>query len=502
MPTRRIVRPNLNLKNEIEAEIKADQEADVQLDVALKMLKVKSVDKEFRDLQKRVAATAFAFHARDEKHGLRPYQEETLKNLSRLVKEKAKIIAVQLPTGAGKTFLIHSFIYESMLKKSKNVLVVAPSWEIANQHAATVCQQFKDGTKRVRRLGGRGQLISQFEEFKKGEKGKVIITTCALFYARQIKLREFLKAGLVVIDEGHHGYKKKRLNSIQGFAREMDIPLVLLTATPPQNMQNLPFAAQLKYLDLVPEYLVKCKVIRLETGEEFDPVLKNGILSQSSRVELSSRSQRYGKIVLESEKHRIGQTIYYAGSVSEAMGVLEEYNELAIPAVVVHSKWASKGDKINSLAIERFRSGKAQVLVNVQMLAMGFDVPNVETIIVARPVESDTLFTQMVGRGARPIEGKDKFILIDVHDTIFKPEVSKIFEHRHLFYTGTEVEPVDQELPAAQPVTIITPAVLPLRDPDRFDIMNFEPFDLLAEAERQRAALYKLLEVQKPELSA
>ncbi len=64
------------------------------------------------------------------------------------------------------------------------------------------------------------------------------------------------------------------------------------------------------------------------------------------------------------------------------------------------------------------------------------------------------------------------------------------------------MEPVDQELPAAQPVTIITPAVLPLRDPDRFDIMNFEPFDLLAEAERQRAALYKLLEVQKPELSA
>jgi superfamily II DNA or RNA helicase len=377
MPTRRIIRPNLELKTEIEAEIKAAEDADVALEVAEDMLDSKSIDQDFRKLQRKVSESAFKFHARDEKHDLRPYQKETLANLSRLYKEKVQVMAVQLPTGAGKTFLIHSFIYERLLKKSKNVLVVAPSWEIANQHAATVCQQFKDGTKRVRRLGGRGQLIAQFDEYKKSDKGKVIITTCALFYARQTKLREFLKAGLVVIDEGHHGYKKKRLNSIQTFARELKIPLVLLTATPPQIMQNLPFAAQLKYLDLVPDYLVKCKVVRLDTGEEFDPVLKNGVLSQSSRVELSSRRARYEKIVAQSERFRAGQAIYYAGSVSEAMGVLKEYETLGVPAVAVHSKWVTKGDKINALAIERFRSGKAQVLVNVQMLAMGFDVPNV-----------------------------------------------------------------------------------------------------------------------------
>ncbi len=177
-------------------------------------------------------------------------------------------------------------------------------------------------------------------------------------------------------------------------------------------MENLPFAAQLSYLDLVPEYLVPCDVIRLDTGEEFNPVLKNGTLSQKSRVEISSRKARYEKIVEGSLQYIKGQAIYYAGSVSEAMGVVAEYKKLNVSAVAVHSKWTEKGDKINAIAIEKFRKGDVQILVNVQMLAMGFDVPNVETIIVARPVESDTLFTQMVGRGARPAEGKTRFILI------------------------------------------------------------------------------------------
>jgi superfamily II DNA or RNA helicase len=151
----------------------------------------------------------------------------------------------------------------------------------------------------------------------------------------------------------------------------------------------------------------------------------------------------------------VGQTIYYAGSVREAMGVISEFSKHGLKAAVVHSKWTGKADKINALAIEKFRKGQVQVLVNVQMLAMGFDVPNVETIIVARPVESDTLFTQMVGRGARPAEGKDRFILIDVHDTIFKPEVAKIFEHKHIFYSDVEVKLRKKEMVLPEPVRLI-----------------------------------------------
>jgi superfamily II DNA or RNA helicase len=466
---------NATLRNYIESEIRKEEEAEVGLQVAQSMLGIDSIDKEFRALKERLAETQFQFDAEKSKT-LRPYQETALFHLFELLKAKRSTIGLQLPTGAGKTFVIHSYIYRHFLQRSQNVLVITPSWEIANQHAMTVSQHFKDGKKRVRRLGGQGQVISVFDEYEsRGRGGKVILTTSALFYARQAQLMEQLKVGLIVIDEGHHGWKKLRLNSVQEFSRTKQIPVVLLTATPPRNMQGLPFAAQLRYLDLVPEYLVPCEVVRLETGQQFDPVLKNGILSQSSRVELSSRKQRFEKIIESSIQHIRGQTIYYAGSVREAMGVMKAFAEKNITAVTVHSKWTAKGDRINALAIEKFRRGEVQVLVNVQMLAMGFDVPNVETIIVARPVESDTLFTQMVGRGARPAPGKDKFILIDVHDTIFKPEVAKIFEHRQLFYNGRDNK---QEIE----MTISAPPVMPVKkiSPNKFlyPYMNSKISDL------------------------
>ena len=461
-----------DLKEQFEQEIKKDEESEVSLEVAQKLLNVKSIDKEYRALKKRALETQFTYNEAKTSHGLRPYQIETLNRLESLFKGGAMTVAVQLPTGAGKTFVIHSHVYKNVLKKKKNALIITPSWEIANQHAMTVCQQFKDGEKRVRRLGGGTQLISGFKESTTKETGKVIITTSALFYARQERLKGYLNIDTVIIDEGHHGWKKKRLNSIQNFARECGAKVVFLTATPPVNMASLPFAAQLSYLDLVPEYLVKCDVLRLNTGETFNPIIRNGILTQSSRVEISARQSRYMKIVADSVPLMKGQTIYYAGSVKEAMGVVEEYAKHEISAVVVHSKWSKKCDQINAVAIEKFRRGKAQVLVNVQMLAMGFDVPNVETIIVARPVESDTLFTQMVGRGARPLEGKEKFILIDVHDTVSKPEVAKIFEHKHLFYSGVVDDP--NEAAEAMPAGEARVVFLPIRPKVPIEYMTID----------------------------
>jgi|GEM_PF-6348753 len=480
--------PSDLLKSRIESEIEKDESRDVSLETARNLLGIKDIDKEFRRLKAEAAESQFKFSALKSAQGLRPYQERTVEELARFYRQNSPTVAVQLPTGAGKTFVVHAFLHEHLLKKNKNVLVVAPSWEIANQHAMTMCQCFADGTSRVQRLGGHGQLISLFDEFKPGQRGKVIVTTSALFFARQEKLAQTLKVGLVVIDEGHHGWKKLRLNSVQKFAHSLNVPTILLTATPPRNMENLPFAAQLKYLDLVPEYLVKCEVVRLETGEKFDPIFKNGILVQKSRVEISSRQERYIKIVNDSIPHMKGQSIYFAGSVREAMGVLREFEKRKISATVVHSKWESKTDKINALAIERFRKGDVQVLVNVQMLAMGFDVPNVETIIVARPVESDTLFTQMVGRGARPAQGKESFTLIDVHDTIFKPEVARIFEHKDIFYSERETTPASNLKERIMPVILLKPKTpkllegLPFREAviGRPDILRLGSFEELA----------------------
>jgi len=52
------------------------------------------------------------------------------------------------------------------------------------------------------------------------------------------------------------------------------------------------------------------------------------------------------------------------------------------------------------------------VLVNVELFTEGFDCPNIDFVLLARPTHSLTLYLQQVGRALRPLpNGKDVIIL-------------------------------------------------------------------------------------------
>ena len=56
--------------------------------------------------------------------------------------------------------------------------------------------------------------------------------------------------------------------------------------------------------------------------------------------------------------------------------------------------------------IERFKSGKTKVLVNSQVLVVGFDYPALDTVVMARPTRSLAQYYQILGRVLRPYDGK------------------------------------------------------------------------------------------------
>ena len=75
--------------------------------------------------------------------------------------------------------------------------------------------------------------------------------------------------------------------------------------------------------------------------------------------------------------------------------------------------------KENKEKIEKFRQGKLEVLINVNILTEGTDVPNVQSVFLTRPTISTILMTQMIGRGLRgPKAGgtKEAFIVSFVDD--------------------------------------------------------------------------------------
>ena len=73
---------------------------------------------------------------------------------------------------------------------------------------------------------------------------------------------------------------------------------------------------------------------------------------------------------------------------------------------------------VRKAAIEGFRSGDFDVLVNYGVLTTGFDAPRIRTVVVTRPTTSLVLYSQMIGRGLRGpnMGGGAECNLIDIKD--------------------------------------------------------------------------------------
>ncbi|MBX3170076.1 MAG: DEAD/DEAH box helicase family protein [Candidatus Eremiobacteraeota bacterium] len=65
--------------------------------------------------------------------------------------------------------------------------------------------------------------------------------------------------------------------------------------------------------------------------------------------------------------------------------------------------------------LEQYRKRKMQVLLNVEVLTTGFDIPHVDTLMLCRPTFSGILYEQMVGRGLRGprVGGTERCLIVD-----------------------------------------------------------------------------------------
>jgi hypothetical protein len=110
-----------------------------------------------------------------------------------------------------------------------------------------------------------------------------------------------------------------------------------------------------------------------------------------------------------------GRTIVFAVNVPHAEVLREGFAAEGIGAEVVHT-YRSAVD--NRAALQTFRDGEVQVLLNVAMLTEGVDVPGVDAVFLTRPTSSMSLFNQMVGRGLRgpAVGGTEEAHIVDFHD--------------------------------------------------------------------------------------
>ena len=84
----------------------------------------------------------------------------------------------------------------------------------------------------------------------------------------------------------------------------------------------------------------------------------------------------------------------------------------SIPGTAIVSGETPKKEREHIL--EAFKAGEIPVVANVGVLTTGFDYPELDTIVMARPTMSLALWYQIVGRAIRPHPNKEAGWIVDL----------------------------------------------------------------------------------------
>lgn len=88
------------------------------------------------------------------------------------------------------------------------------------------------------------------------------------------------------------------------------------------------------------------------------------------------------------------------------------YKSRGLNGSAVHLDGRTHKDE-RSRTIGAYKRGEITALCNCGLFLEGFDAPNTECVVMARPTKSLALYTQVVGRGTRPLPG-----VVDGWDTV------------------------------------------------------------------------------------
>jgi superfamily II DNA or RNA helicase len=136
-------------------------------------------------------------------------------------------------------------------------------------------------------------------------------------------------------------------------------------------------------------------------GHEFD---------QAQATDMLSSTKIYGDVIKHYNELAKGkQAICYCPSVKYSEDIADQFVLAGINAVHFDG---NTNQRKRDIIVERFKRGDIQVLCNVDLISVGFDVPDCECCILLRPTMSTALYIQQAMRCLRPKDGK-KAIIID-----------------------------------------------------------------------------------------
>jgi transcription-repair coupling factor (superfamily II helicase) len=239
---------------------------------------------------------------------------------------------------------------------SKQVLMLAPTTILAEQHWNTFKERFRDFPVRVEmisRFRAPKEVKQVLKDFAEGKVDVLIGTHRVL--SRDVIPKEL---GLVILDEEQRfGVKQKEL--LKSLRLEVDVLTLSATPIPRTLHMSLAGMRDISIIETPPEGR---RPIRTTVGEYDDELVK---------------------LALTREKERDGQAFYLHNRVESIEERAEQLRQLCpdLRFLVGHGQMREK--ELEDV-MHAFLRGDADVLVSTTIIESGLDIPQANTLIVER----------------------------------------------------------------------------------------------------------------------
>lgn len=312
---------------------------------------------------------------------LRPYQKECI---STIEAQPPGAYLSQMATGLGKTVT-----FANLPRHGERMLILSHREELVEQP-----RKYFDCSYGIERASNRSH-------------GEEVVSASVQTMVRRLDRFDPEDFGLIICDEAHHAAARTYRDIFTYFRPEK---LIGFTATPNRGdkvrldnvFSKIIFQRDLRW-GIQNGYLCDITCRRVDIGFDLSAVKTRrgdyapGELEEAMDGTADAIAQAYRELA-------VGATLIFSVSVHQC----EEIARRIPGAVVVTGE-----TKDRAAIIQAFTAGEIPCIVNCMVFTEGTDIPRVETVIIARPTQSDSLYAQMVGRGLRLYPGKEKLLLID-----------------------------------------------------------------------------------------
>lgn len=345
---------------------------------------------------------------------LRPYQREAIDAVWAAHAGGMQRPAIVLPTGAGKTVVMSHAIREYRSSQLKRAMVLVHRDELADQTIAklrAVAPHLKVGKVKA----------------QDNEVGADVVVASVQTVSRPQRLAQLRRSenrygsiGFVLTDECHHAVAASYGTVYDAFPHAVHLGVTATMARGDgaglgKTWDDVVY--QRSILRMIADgFLVDVKAVAVQSGLDLSQVKKSGgdysAASLGAALEEIEGHKVVAKAMLQHARDR--RSVVFTPTVAVAEETAKELTSVGIPAGVVSGATPREERQAVYAA---FASGRLRALVNCMVLTEGWDMPQADCCVIARPTQSAPLFIQMVGRVLRPFPGKGAALVLDIAGT-------------------------------------------------------------------------------------